>query len=470
MSSDTDVDVLIIGAGPVGLTLAAYLVKYGLTCVIIDKREPEKKLKRAIAVNTSSLLALDGLGLADKLIAKGEKIDNLTIYWQLKRLMNINYKYFKTPYPYFMHIYQPETESVLLNHLHEQGHDVERKLTLTDLSQDNNRVTATLVDELGQHKKVSAKYLVGCDGGNSAVRKLAHIELDQQWYGNHFELADVYLDWDDRKKQTHYYVGPAGYLMIVPGPDDCHRVIISNPGTDCPDIITRDMIQSWVDERGPGNIQVKHVEWFASAPFGHKIARSGHLGRIFLAGDAYHQFSPVGGINMNIGIQDAVTLAWKLNFVIQGNATSRFLDSYELERRETINHILAESRKRTEQITSSTDFSSQDIASFLPKLANRNHMRVTLPKTFSGLNDYMHASFIEPTYTNDTHHFQLLASMQLKSHLLDKIKTMNWPVVIKSTGKHHDALFLVRPDGYIAKQITTDNLIQQLTSFFSTIH
>ena len=432
---------------PIGLTLACKLRCFGIDVDIIDKRQRNTELLRAIAVNMATISSLESIGVAEQLIEQGEQIDFLNLYWKQQHMMQVSFDG-QFPYDHFLHVYQPTTESLLIDRLAELGVSVKREVELIALKQSTSQVIATIRQEDDEVISQHYDYCVGCDGGLSSVRDFAEIDVDVDQYGSYFMLADVHLDWSGAIEQTHWFVGESGYLMIVPGPGGRHRLVASGLGQQPASMSLQDY-QVLVDARGPGGITVTSLDWQAIAPFGHKIARTPRVGRVFLAGDAYHQFSPVGGINMNIGIADADNLAWKLAFVLNGQAADSLLESYTQERGDIVAQTLIDSRQRTAVITDPMSARLSEVKPYLP--TEGMHAPYELCLQFAGLDvEYMpgmvHLSRKGLGQANQSNQFEWYCPREVHDNYQSFCTTQQ--IQLKEAAD----FILVRPDGFIAHQ------------------
>jgi 2-polyprenyl-6-methoxyphenol hydroxylase-like FAD-dependent oxidoreductase len=371
----------IVGAGPTGLALANLLWQQGVQCDVIEKREAPSQLNKAIVMSPESLEHLAAIGCQQKILQDVQPVADLTMYWQHKRLCRIHYRRLNRKYKNFVHIRQPMLEKVLADHLHKQGGTILRGAALTGLKQYKDNVTVDLLHE-SQTTQQHYDYVIGCDGGQSAVRTLSHIPCVPHHYNTYFIVGDVTLDWGHPKRnQQHYFMSPAGYLFIVPGPLGQHRIVGSYHGTCDRRTPSLEELTALLHERGPGNISIKQVHWAASAPFYHQLAHKAYHHRIVLAGDAYHLFSPVGGINMNLGIQDATYVAEAFmrhdDAMIQSS-----LKAYGSFRHAQLLKLQKQTQIMTDLITQK---SVHPIAQhFQAKMCNRQFMAKDLPNMMYG--------------------------------------------------------------------------------------
>ncbi len=380
-------DILIVGAGPTGLTLACALARKGVKCRIVDKRDSFSLIPRAINISNPTLNIFSILGVNDEFWNEGLKLHELTAYWNKKRFLNINYKYIKASHPYFFHLEQNRVESYLNELLQSLNIKVEREISLENISQDGNQVVASLKNKNGREINENYSYVIGCDGGNSTVRKLLDISCMQKNYSSYFILMDAEIEHRFSEQKLHYFICDAGYLIMVPLPHNKYRLIASfkgeYPGNDQVNL-SKDFFQKIVNERGPGHVHIIKINWATSSSFYHKLANHAQRGRVFLAGDALHQFTPVGGANMNTGIQDAFDIAEMMVLVKNGIHEKRFFKNYGLQRLIIAKRTLDLTATATGLLTRSISLPNEE-RKYLPIMKNRQFLKSSLPKLFSGI-------------------------------------------------------------------------------------
>jgi 2-polyprenyl-6-methoxyphenol hydroxylase-like FAD-dependent oxidoreductase len=332
-------DVLVVGAGPTGLTLAAQLHASGATVRIVDRQLDRVHESRALAVQPRTLEVLRGLGLAEDLAARG----NDAVWVQLHaggrvvrvRLFGLGLD--DTAYPFLLFVSQAETEQVLDDHLAARGVRVERGVELTAFRADTDGVTCTLRQGDGRTEQLRPSYLVGCDGAASTVRRGAGIRFQGGAYPQTFTLADLEVDGLDRDS-AHAYLGQTGILFFFPlGRPASWRLLGLPPAghggqAERPRPSPEDL-QTLVDAFTGGGLRLHDPVWLTYFRLQHRHASRYQAGRVFLAGDAAHVHSPAGAQGMNTGIQDAWNLGWKLALVSREVAGEALLDTYDAERR-----------------------------------------------------------------------------------------------------------------------------------------
>jgi 2-polyprenyl-6-methoxyphenol hydroxylase-like FAD-dependent oxidoreductase len=340
-------DVLIVGAGPVGLTLAAALGARGVDVALVDRAAEGANTSRAAVIHARTLNVLRGIGVSDELVRRGTIVPRFTVRDRDRALLTIDFDALPGDHPYALMLPQDTTEHVLTGRLDELGGRVHRGHELARLDQDPAGVTATM----GGGETVRAAYAVGADGMHSAVRERAGIGFAGDSYGASFVLADVHLDWALDATEVMLYLSPAGLVVAAPLPGGRHRIVATVD--DAPEHPDRDDIQALLDARGPQQrpARVTDVVWSSRFRVHHRLADRYRAGRIFLAGDAAHVHSPAGGQGMNTGIQDAIALAAPLAAVLRDGADQRTLDHYEAERRPVAADVIALTHRATRAAT-----------------------------------------------------------------------------------------------------------------------
>ncbi|GAA1597062.1 FAD-dependent monooxygenase [Nocardia ninae] len=345
--------VLIVGAGPAGLTAAITLADAGVDFVLLDRLAEGANTSRAAVVHARTLEVLHELGIAEELIAKGIVVPRFTVHDGPRTLATIRFDGLPTPYPYTLMTPQDTTEAVLLARLHKAGGEVRRPYQVTSLVNENDGVTVEYTDGNGAAGTLRAGYVIGADGMHSVVREQAGIEFAGDTYPASFVLADVRMDWPIARNEVALHLSPEGVTVVAPLPDSAeqnrYRVVATLD--DAPEHPTRDDIQTVLDTRGPGgDVKVSEVLWSSRFRVHHRVAAHYRAGRILVAGDAAHVHSPAGGQGMNTGIQDAATLGPLLARVLAGEPDT-LLDTYETTRRPIALGVVAFTDRMTRMAT-----------------------------------------------------------------------------------------------------------------------
>jgi 2-polyprenyl-6-methoxyphenol hydroxylase-like FAD-dependent oxidoreductase len=320
-----DAEVLVVGAGPVGLTAGCQLARLGVRVRVVDRLAAPTTESRAVAVQARSMEMLAALGVLERLEARGRRIGAMEMLAGERVRMRLDLADAPTPHPYLLDVPQPDTEAVLAERAAELGVAVERGVELTALSQDADGVSLTLSGE-----RVRVGWVVGADGGHSTVRHLVGARLEGGFHGQHFAMADVDVATDLSPDTIRMYSHPDGMGILFPLAGERARIMFqATPTGGDP---TLEQIQAWADERMGGRVRVRNPRWLAWFEVHHAQVAQYRYGRVFLGGDAAHVHSPAGAQGMNTGIQDAANLAWKLALVVRHGADPALLDTYHAER------------------------------------------------------------------------------------------------------------------------------------------
>jgi 2-polyprenyl-6-methoxyphenol hydroxylase-like FAD-dependent oxidoreductase len=327
--------VLVVGGGPVGLALACELHRHGVPCRIIDKNDAPQVWSKAAAVTPRTLEVLDDMGVGAKALAKGRPVHGMNLFKGTERLAHLDFMAEGTPHPFLLGLSQRDTEILLAEHLHALGGRLERSVTLTHFEQEEEQVTATLLHPDGSHEKVSARFLVGCDGAKSTVREILGLPFEGSTFEQNVIQGDLRVDLPFAldANEGALFLSAEGIMALLPLlAEGRYRVILPNmPDPEAEAILeTFDKIAR---ARAPEGARFYDPAWIVKFRFHGRIVPRYRVGPVFLAGDAAHIHSPVGGQGMNMGIQDAYNLGWKLALVVRGDGRRSLLDSYEPERR-----------------------------------------------------------------------------------------------------------------------------------------
>jgi 2-polyprenyl-6-methoxyphenol hydroxylase-like FAD-dependent oxidoreductase len=504
---DVDVDVLIVGAGPTGLVLALWLTRLGVRVRIIDKTTEPGTTSRALAVHARTLELYQQIGIADQVVARGRQMNAINLWTAGKRVARAVLGEIGagiSPFPFALIFPQDEHERLLIDRLKELGVEVERQTALSKFEETNNGVTATLTRaEAGAGAATApaetcrAAYIAGCDGAHSTVRQILSIGFQGGTYNHLFYVADIEGRGPAMNGELHAALDSSDFLAVFALKEDGHARLIGTVRPEAEAEHAGHGELSWNDVSKRViewmRIDVDRVHWFSTYRVHHRVAThfASRIGRAFLLGDAAHVHSPVGGQGMNTGIGDAVNLAWKLAAVLQGRASATLLDTYEPERIAFARRLVDTTDRAFTIVTSPTRLARtirlQLVPRAVPLLFRGSAMRRLMFRTVSQTAvNYRNSRlsqgragtvrggdrlpYVPATANSATSadNFAPLKSLDWQVHIYGtprpEIETackqrpssplalhvFPWTPDATRAGLQRDALYLVRPDGYIA--------------------
>lgn len=331
-------DVLIVGAGPTGLTMANLLARSGVDFRVIDKIDGPTEESRALVVHAKTLELFDKLGLADRAVEDGQRMGAAEMLREGKSVGKLSFfedgQEQRTPYPIALIYEQHKTERLLIRSLEEAGVRVEWNTELRNLSQTSDGARAVVRHPDGSEETIEARWVVGADGASSPVRHSLDLDFEGDTYEQTLFLADMEMDSELGARRVYIDFTRTSFYGLFPMPGDRRFRLIGNvPGElEGKEEITARDVQNTLDEHSGLRTRITALHWSSIYRTHRRMTERFRVGRVFLAGDAAHIHSPAGGQGMNTGIGDAYNLGWKLASVVKGQAREALLDSYEAER------------------------------------------------------------------------------------------------------------------------------------------
>jgi 2-polyprenyl-6-methoxyphenol hydroxylase-like FAD-dependent oxidoreductase len=491
MAGPAQGEVLIVGAGPTGLATALWLTRLGVRARIIDKTVEPGTTSRAVAVQARTLEFYRQIGLADAVVARGHDVSAANMWVAGRHVARAVFGDMGagiSPYAYAFIFTQDEHERLLIDALRESGVSVERQTELIRFDERADRVVATLRHADGRLEDCDAAFIAGCDGAHSRVREVLSVGFPGGTYEHLFYVADVEARGVVMNGDIHVALDRTDFLAVFPlkGGRRARLVGTVRDATGKPreeltwdDVSTR--VMGWL------RIDIDAVNWFSTYHVHHRVADQFRRGRAFLLGDAAHIHSPVGGQGMNTGIGDAVNLAWKLAAVLHGRADTRILDTYEPERIAFARRLVATTDQAFTGVTSSSTTARllrlHIAPAILPVLLGSSRFRRLAFRTISQTAiDYRgstlstgHAGRVHGgdrlpwvRFAEDGHdadNFASLTSLDWQVHVYGTstseiravcgerglpLHEFRWEPQTTRAGFLRNALYLVRPDGYVA--------------------
>ncbi len=349
-------DALVVGAGPVGLTLAAELARFGLSTRIIDKAGQPTTTSKALAIWSRTLELFDRMGCTAEFLAAGKQCHGASIRKGESVLGHVRLESIPSTYNFALIVPQRDTERLMAAQLARHGLAVERPVELARFDDRGDHVVATLGHADGRAEEVSAAWLIGCDGPHSTTRHALNLAFKGEPEPNDWVLADVTLDGPKAPPADEVtgFLHRDGVLVVFPMSGPRFRVVASQGRSDAahpPMEPTLAEVQRLIDERTGGGFTAGDPQWLSNFRVQERKVDHYRSGRVFLAGDAAHIHSPAGGQGMNTGMQDAIGLAWRLAMVQTGRAGHALLESYSPERNAVGQMVLRNAARMTELVT-----------------------------------------------------------------------------------------------------------------------
>ena len=344
--------ILVVGAGPTGLTLASELLRHGAPVRIIDKLPGIVPTCRANGIHSRTLEIFHDLGIVGDVLARGHELHGANQFANGECFLHLRFENeVDSPYPFTVSLEQFNTEEILEGLLNRLGGRVERATELVGMADRLDGVPATLRHTDGSEEIVQTPWLVACDGAHSRVRHLNHQHFPGECDPRQYVVADVVLREERLARDEIYaFLTDRGTLFIFPIPGGRYLVVADVRGPSGGEAPSLEEVQALVTERGPGAVRVSEPHWLSYFHINYRVTRHYRHGRTLLAGDAAHVHSPIGGLGMNTGIQDAYNLGWKLALVARGLAPQSLLETYERERRAVAEDVIKVTRMMTEHL------------------------------------------------------------------------------------------------------------------------
>ncbi len=496
-------EVLIVGAGPTGLTLALWLTKQGIKVRIIDKSNGPGETSRAMAIQARTLELYRQLDMTDAIIKAGYRIPVMNMWAGGKRQAQIKMLDVGgaiSPYPFILIYPQDRHEQFLIERLQTLGVEVERQTEFLSFEEKTDQIIARLKDKNGQEAICQAQYLAACDGARSPIRHQIGSGFKGDTYKGLFYVADVVATGVEPSGEAQIAFEKSDFMVMLPYTDTGnYRLvgIVHEERGENPERLTFEEVGHQAIQAL--NVTIDKVNWFSTYKVHHRVTDYFRRSRTFLLGDAAHVHSPAGGQGMNTGIQDAINLAWKLAAVVKGQASDPLLDSYEIERKQFAQKLVETTDRVFTFATtegSIADFLRNYIAPLFVGLANRlgnvrEYMFRIVSQTMlsyhesplsSGKADAVQGGDRLPWVpVQKVDNYDPLSIIGWQVHVYGEpgielkawgeqnrvpVYSFTWHAEYGKAGLVKDALYLLRPDTYVAL-VDPEGSVVKLNDYFN---
>jgi 2-polyprenyl-6-methoxyphenol hydroxylase-like FAD-dependent oxidoreductase len=456
-----DTDVLIVGAGPVGLFLANECARRGLRWRLVEARSLQSEHSKALAIFPRTLEIFDMAGVVGPFLETANRVTSVAVVSHGRSLANMHFAPEESPYPFVAMVPQDVTEKILLEELRRRGGDVEYETTFVSAAEQDDAVRVTL-ERKGEPITIRASFVVGCDGAHSAVRHLLNLPFEGAEYEDSFMLADIETNETLPADQLQLCPSDLGPVAIFPMSATRRRIvaIVDKIEGDAPSL---DMVRNILAQRAPSGIEARAMHWSSYFRIHHRQAAQMRVGRIFIAGDAAHIHSPFGGQGMNTGLHDVWNLVWKLDLVLHGHGNEELLQSYSAERRPVIKQVIETTDFLTKAMGTPSKLAQTLRDAVIPMVSRLAPFQHAFVRRLSELGvAYRGSPIVEGAgerYFDDSlrggegirSRFLLVLDNEAESSTrLAAVQLAGFSDIVELRLKRHRDTTLVRPDGYIA--------------------
>jgi 2-polyprenyl-6-methoxyphenol hydroxylase-like FAD-dependent oxidoreductase len=373
--------VLVVGAGPTGLTAAMELSRLGIPVRIIDRASGRSATSRALAVQARTLELMEPRGVGAEMVRLGNPAYATTLYGRGRRLGAVRLDRIPSRFNYILLLAQAETERLLTAQLGAQGVRVERGLELVRIRQDAaagrgaaggsggaGGVEVVLRTADGGEELARCAYLIDASGAHSAVRHELGLDFAGRQLVQSYLLGDLHLDGAIPPDELSIFMAREGFAALFPMTGRRFRVMATDPGGHAKDEAAPTLaeLQRAYDHVSPLPVRLRDLVWSSRFRISSRHLSTLRAGNVFFGGDAAHIHSPAGGQGMNTGIQDMVNLCWKLALVLQGRAAPELLDTYQAERLPVIVKLVRATERATQLFNSSSWIAHQALSHLTP--------------------------------------------------------------------------------------------------------
>ena len=473
-NANVDTDILIVGAGPVGLFLANECARRGLRWKIIETRSTQSVHSKALAIFPRTLEIFDMAGVVAPLLENANRVTQVTVITHGRTLARMQFAPEETPYSFVAMVPQDVTEKLLVEELRRKGGNVEYDTTFISADEEDDGVYVTFAHK-GEPAECKAAFVVGCDGARSKVRQALNLRLEGGEYADSYLLADIETNETLAANEMQLCPSEFGPVAIFPMSATRRRVVasIDHPEGDAPPL---SLVREVLAQRAPSGIEARALHWSSYFRIHHRCATKLRVGRVFIAGDAAHIHSPFGGQGMNTGLHDVWNLVWKLDLVLRGHGNDELLDSYAAERLPVIKNVIDTTDQLTKVMGTPNKFAQSLRNVMIPMVSRLAPFQHAFVQRLSELGiAYPGSPIVEgpgKRYLDDSMHggsgiksrFLLMLANDADPALSEAARQFcaSQSDVVELRRSPEPGLTLVRPDGYIAYASESRDAAQML--------
>jgi len=457
-----ETDVLIVGAGPVGLFLANECARRGLRYRLVEERATQSEHSKALAIFPRTLEIFDMAGIAAPFLEAANRVTSVAVRTRERTLARIQFTPEQTPYAFVAMVPQDVTERLLASELRRRGGAVEYETRFASAEEDGESIRATL-DRKGEPIEIRASFVVGCDGAHSTVRHQLNIPFEGAAYKDSFVLADV--ETNDAFPASELELCPSefGPVAIFPMSATRRRIVasIDEVEDEAPSL---PLVRRLLAERAPAGIEALSLGWSSYFRIHHRHVVRLRVGRFFIAGDAAHIHSPFGGQGMNTGLHDVWNLAWKLDLFLSGRGNDALLESYGTERLPVIAQVIEITHLLTRVLGTSNRFAQALRDTVIPMVSHLAPFQHAFVRRLSELGisygdspivDGSGERFLDASMRGGRgvgNRFLLFLGDDIDPATREEARrlTESLPEVLELRPSSTGGITLVRPDGYVA--------------------
>ncbi len=475
-NTPVDTDVLIAGAGPVGLFLANECARRGLRWRLVEAGAAQSEHSKALAIFPRTLEILDMAGLVAPFLEQANRVTSVVVAAHGRTLAQMPFAPDDSPYPFIAMVPQNVTEKLLMEQLGCRGGAVEYETTFVSALQNADCVTVRL-SRKGEPLELTAAFVVGCDGAHSVVRHGLNLPFEGAPYHDLFLLADVETNDTLPADQLQLCPSEFGPLALFPMSATRRRIVatIQKAEGEAPSL---DLVHKILSQRAPAGIEARALHWSSYFHIHHRQAGQLRVGRVFIAGDAAHIHSPIGGQGMNTGLHDVWNLAWKLDLFLRGHGNEALLSSYGAERLPVIRSVIETTDFLTRAMATPSKLAQALRDAIIPMVSRLAPFQHAFVQRLSELGiAYRGSPIIEgpgKRYIDDSlrggkgiqSRFLLLLGSDVQSSFTDAARQLagSFADIVELRFTQRRGITLVRPDGYVAYSAHDEDRADALTS------